>query len=234
MLARDSFTAGEIWWTMDGDADTAPQLMLLFIILTNILLLTSLIAILSQSLTKVGHRVRSATALPPDGVAETLALAGNSTDCSMTNNLIPLILFRPLRLCVPADQLRNARIILLRVTHILYVVAIWLYESGNRYWNNKRDEWQQKAGAHKRSLLASRVSLSHKAPKYLAVRNRSEASLTAKVPGSGSHNQFARDSDILADMKKILDKLNTQEEMIEKLSRQLDELPVPHPPSPKA
>ena len=149
-------------------------------------------------------------------------------------NLIPLILFRPLRLCVPADQLRNARIILLRVTHIIYVVAIWLYEGGSRYWNNKRDEWQQRAGAHKRSLFASRVSLSHKAPKYLAVRNRSEASLMAKVPGSGSHNQFVRDSDALADMKKILDKLNTQEEMIKKLSRQLDELPVPHPPSPKA
>lgn len=157
-----------------------------------------------------------------------------NADRTVVQNLIPLILFRPLRLCVPADQLRNARIILLKATHMPYVVAIWLYESGCRYWNNKRDEWQSKAGARKRPLLASHISLSHKATKYLAVQNRSEVSLMAKAPRSGSHGQFAKDPDTLAGMKTIMDKLNTQEEMIKKLSRQLDELTVPHPPSPKA
>lgn len=157
-----------------------------------------------------------------------------NADRTVVQNLIPLILFRPLRLCVPADQLRKARIILLKATHMPYVVAIWLYESACRYWNNKRDEWQSKAGAHKRPLLASHISLSHKATKYLAVQNRSEVSLMAKAPRSGSHGQFAKDPDTLAGMKTIMDKLNTQEEMIKKLSRQLDELTVPHPPSPKA
>ncbi|KAI4239217.1 MAG: hypothetical protein LQ349_000527 [Xanthoria aureola] len=149
------------------------------------------------------------------------------------HNLIPLIVFRPLRLCVPAEQLRNARIVVLKATHMPYVVAIWLYESATRYYSRKRDEWQSKAGAHKRPLLPSHISLSHKATQYLAVHNRSEVSLMAKAPRS-SHGQGAKEGDNLADMKNVLDKLSTQEEMIKKLSRQLDELAVPHPPSPKA
>ncbi|KAI4270871.1 MAG: hypothetical protein L6R38_006987 [Xanthoria sp. 2 TBL-2021] len=173
-----------------------------------------------------GPAIRSVDAGPCD-------VSMQNADRTVVQNLIPLILFRPLRLCVPADQLRNARIILLKATHMPYVVAIWLYESGCRYWNSKRDEWQSKA-AHKRPLLASHISLSHKATKYWAVRNRSEISLMAKTPRSGSHGQFAKDPDTLADMKTIMEKLNTQEEMIKKLSRQLDELTLPHPPSPKA
>lgn len=56
----------------------------------------------------------------------------------------------------------------------------------------------------------------------------------AKAPRRGSHGQYAKDPDTLADMKNIMDKLNTQEEMIKKLGRQLDQLAVPHAPSPKA
>ena len=149
-------------------------------------------------------------------------------------NLVPLILFRPMRLFVPADRLRNARIMLLKATHIPYVVAIWLYESGCRYWISRREEWQSRVGSHKRPLLANHISLSHKATKYLTVRNRSEVSLMAKAPRRGSHSQYAKDPDTLADMKNIMDKLNTQEEMIKKLGRQLDQLAVPHAPSPKA
>ncbi|KAL8854385.1 MAG: hypothetical protein Q9221_000872 [Calogaya cf. arnoldii] len=149
-------------------------------------------------------------------------------------NLIALILFRPLRLCVPADQIRNARIVLLKATHMPYVIAIWLYESGCRWWNNNRDEGQSRPGAHKRPLLASRIGLAYKATKHLAIHNRSELSLLAKAPHSGNHGQFAKEAESLADTKKILDKLNTQEEMIKKLSRQLDELTVPRSPSPKA
>ena len=56
----------------------------------------------------------------------------------------------------------------------------------------------------------------------------------AKAPRRGSHSQYAKDPDTLADMKNIMDKLNTQEEMIKKLGRQLDQLAVPHALSPKA
>ena len=48
-------------------------------------------------------------------------------------NLIPL-LFRPLRLCVPAEKLRALRIVTLKVTHFPFVLAIQAYENGrNRF-----------------------------------------------------------------------------------------------------
>ncbi|KAL8805844.1 MAG: hypothetical protein Q9223_005049 [Gallowayella weberi] len=149
-------------------------------------------------------------------------------------NLIALVLFRPLRLCVPAEQLRNARIILLRITHIPYVVAIRIYEGTHRFWSDKQVEWQRRIGSQKRSLLTNDKIFSHKAARYSAVRNRSEASLQAKPSGNGSRSQFAHNADAGAEFRKVLEKLDRQEEMIEKLSRQVEKLRGLHPPSPKA
>jgi hypothetical protein len=42
-------------------------------------------------------------------------------------NLIPLVI-RPLRLVLPSERLRSARIVLLKATHLPLVVAIWAYE----------------------------------------------------------------------------------------------------------
>ncbi|KAL8949358.1 MAG: hypothetical protein Q9222_004523 [Ikaeria aurantiellina] len=149
-------------------------------------------------------------------------------------NLIPLILFRPLRLCVPSDQLRKARIVLLRATHIPYVAAIWIYEGASRYWDNRRDNWLHRVGTSKRTMLASHISFSHKASKYSASRNRSEASLSAKTPGSDGRAHATKDADTVAELKRVLGKLTTQEEMMEKLSRQVETLTQSNPPLPKA
>ncbi|KAI4238224.1 MAG: hypothetical protein L6R40_005764 [Gallowayella cf. fulva] len=181
---------------------------------------------LSSAVQAIGYKMRNSR-----GHFSVLAL--HFAPWGPYTNLFPLVLLRPLRLCVPAEQLRNARIILLKATHVPYVVAIWVYEGVIRSWNDKRDEWQRK-GSQKRPLLASHISFSHKATKYSAIRNRSEASLMAKSPGSGSRSQFAKDADMVAEVKKILDKLDTQEEMIAKLSRQVEKLTRTHPPSPKA
>ncbi|QDS73251.1 hypothetical protein FKW77_004162 [Venturia effusa] len=40
-------------------------------------------------------------------------------------NLLPLLL-RPLRLCIPTEQLRRTRIVLLKITHSPFVAAIWV------------------------------------------------------------------------------------------------------------
>ena len=50
-------------------------------------------------------------------------------------NLIPLLLFRPLRLCLPSEQVRSARIVLLKITHIPYIASIWVYEELNAILN---------------------------------------------------------------------------------------------------
>ena len=114
-----------------------------------------------------------------------------------------------------------ARIVLLKATHMPYVAAIWIYEGVKRYWN---DQWVKKTGAPKRSMLASHISFSHKASKYSAIRNRSMGSLLARTPGNESRAHQARDPDTVVELKKVLDKLGTQEEMIEKLSSQVEKL----------
>ncbi|KAI9886147.1 MAG: exocyst complex component exo84 [Watsoniomyces obsoletus] len=48
-------------------------------------------------------------------------------------NLVPLILLRPLRLFVSADTLRRWRIILLKSTHVGFVLVIWAYEYTSRH-----------------------------------------------------------------------------------------------------
>ncbi|KAI4172097.1 MAG: hypothetical protein LQ343_003844 [Gyalolechia ehrenbergii] len=133
-----------------------------------------------------------------------------------------------------SEQLRDARIMLLRATHIPYVAAIWVYERARRHWNEKKDDWLHGSGTQKRSMLTNHISFSHRATKYPAIRNRSEASLMVKTPGSAGPTQFAKDPDMVAELNRVLEKLSTQEEMIAKLSRQVEKLRWPHPSVAKA
>lgn len=55
----------------------------------------------------------------------------------------------------------------------------------------------------------------------------------AKTPGSEGRSKLAMDPDAVAELKRVMEKLNTQEEMIGKLSRQVEKLTRPQPPSPK-
>ncbi|KAL9599483.1 MAG: hypothetical protein Q9219_003822 [cf. Caloplaca sp. 3 TL-2023] len=134
-----------------------------------------------------------------------------------------------------SEQLRDARIMLLRATHVPYVAAIWIYERASRYWSDRRDRWLSGTGLQKRSMLANHISFSHKANKYSAIRNRSEASLLARTPGSEGRTNLAKDAaDTVAELKKVLEKLGTQEEMIVKLSKQVETLTGRYPPEAKA
>jgi hypothetical protein len=51
---------------------------------------------------------------------------------SLHRNLIPLFI-RPLRLVMPSERVRAVRILLLRLTHFPFVVAIWIYEACSEY-----------------------------------------------------------------------------------------------------
>ena len=56
------------------------------------------------------------------------------------------------------------------------------------------------------------------------MRNRSEASLVGKAAGSECRVSGGKETDTVAELKKVLEKLGTQEEVIEKLSRQVEKL----------
>ena len=48
-------------------------------------------------------------------------------------NLIPLLCIRPLRLFLSAEVVRRVRIVVLRATHLPFVMMIWTYESSRRH-----------------------------------------------------------------------------------------------------
>jgi len=106
-----------------------PPLMLLFVCMTNILLITSLISILSNSFTKVTAHAREEYLYVYSVYVLEASTSNRLTHFYPPLNLIPLILIRPLRLFVPSENLRSMRIVLLKITHTPIVAAIWLYET---------------------------------------------------------------------------------------------------------
>lgn len=89
-------------------------------------------------------------------------------------------------------------------------------------------------GSRKRAMHANRIDFSNKATKYSVAKNRSDASLMAPRSGSEGRTAFANDPDAVAGLQRVMGKLNRQEEMIEKLSRQVEKLAGHIHPSPKA
>lgn len=47
-------------------------------------------------------------------------------------NLFPLVVLRPLRLCLPSEEARRIRIFVLKATHIPFLAIIWAYEKSTR------------------------------------------------------------------------------------------------------
>ncbi|KAI1513018.1 hypothetical protein KJE20_03152 [Pyrenophora tritici-repentis] len=60
-----------------------------------------------------------------DGLISTVVLT--IARLTRLQNLIPLVI-RPLRLILPSERLRGARIVLLKATHLPFVFAIWAFE----------------------------------------------------------------------------------------------------------
>ncbi|KAL8705042.1 MAG: hypothetical protein Q9201_001812 [Fulgogasparrea decipioides] len=254
MLARDSFTAREIWWTMVNVFFGSSYLG--FDIASEISPALGPTSELDQG---GDTHPPSASSLMLDGGAKTLALVAdmrrarsdieqvmdhareeylfqyvNSERRQSGHVQARLITLGQVLSIRFGKQLRNARIILLRATHIPCVAAIWVYEIASRYWSDRRDQWRNKLSSPKRPLVASHITFSHKASKYSTIRNRSEGSLMAKMSGNEGRTHQAKELDTVEEVQKVLEKLSTQEEMIEKLSRQVEKLTTQQRLSPKA
>jgi hypothetical protein len=145
MLARDHLTLSEVSWILVkvffGSSYLGfdvmnkisplfgPPLMIVFVCLTNILLITSLISILSNSFAKVTAHAREEYQYVYSVYVLEASTSNRLTHFYPPLNLIPLILIRPIRLFVSAEKLRNIRILLLKATHAPMVGAILVYES---------------------------------------------------------------------------------------------------------
>ncbi|KAJ5497556.1 hypothetical protein N7463_009543 [Penicillium fimorum] len=104
-------------------------LMLTFALMTNTLILSSLISLMSMSLEGVMRHAREEYLFQ---LAIYVLESSNSrrlTYFMPPLNLIPLLCIRPMRLFLSAGTVRRVRIVLLRATHLPFVALIWAYES---------------------------------------------------------------------------------------------------------
>ncbi|PBP17410.1 receptor-activated Ca2+-permeable cation channel [Diplocarpon rosae] len=147
LLARDNFSLSKMSWILikvffgssylgfdimsDINPKLGPPLMLIFVCMTNILLITSLISILSDSFSRVIAHAREEYLFVYSVYVLEASTSNRLTHFYPPLNLIPLILIRPLRLFLSADDLRRARIVTLKITHSPIVAAIWVFEKAH-------------------------------------------------------------------------------------------------------
>ncbi|KAI1767255.1 hypothetical protein GGR53DRAFT_482761 [Hypoxylon sp. FL1150] len=106
-----------------------PPLMLIFVTLSSILLMGSLTGMLSNSFSRVITHAREEYLYVYSVYVLEASTSNRLTHFYPPFNLIPLGIFRPLRLFFPAnDKFRQGRILLLRATHAPIVGAIQTYE----------------------------------------------------------------------------------------------------------
>ncbi|KAH9882137.1 hypothetical protein J1614_001309 [Plenodomus biglobosus] len=264
LLARGTFSAKEMSWILikvffgssylgfdiaeEISPFFGPPVMLVFVTLTNILLITSLISLLSNSLSKV-RRVRSHYMVHMDHIQQRQAMLVASSPSSLHKlvldhardeylfiysvyvleasssnrltyflpplNLIPLVI-RPLRLLLPSESVRGARIVLLKATHVPFVGAIWLYE--------------QLASAHKRDSrvmsLNNPQTPSSKKPPRLPVNSPRLLMADAQVARTHHTNRGHTRAGIPeadAQLKNLVLKLSAQVEELTTMVSQLSE-----------
>ncbi|PNS18651.1 Calcium channel YVC1 [Sphaceloma murrayae] len=191
LLARGNFTFRQMSWILIkvffGSSylgfDVAeqispvlgPPLMLIFVCLTNILLITSLISLLSNSLTKVIEHASDEYKFVYSVFVLEASTSNRLTYFLPPLNLIPLVL-RPIRLFLTAEQQRTVRIALLKATHFPHVFTIQLYEGmRKRFLGRQRSTIRlapsaitpERPRGHKRYSRSSRLST----PQPLAAPN---------------------------------------------------------------
>ncbi|KAF1347781.1 hypothetical protein BDV97DRAFT_299440 [Delphinella strobiligena] len=239
LLARGYFTVGEMAFALTQVffGNTAPleladkispylgmPLMLIFVTLTQMLLVKSLISFLTNSLTRVIDHAREEYLF-----VYSVYVLESSTSKRLTYflppfNLIPLALW-PLRIFLSANTLRGTRIFLLKASHLPHVVAIRLYEklhevahpdyqTGLHQTKQQPSVWQKSA----KSLLANRRAARYPtvlpAPKYELEEEEAQSPTVTKMENRAKSQE---------DIKNLLVRLKTQMDHLSKLVDQQDE-----------
>ncbi|TGZ82385.1 hypothetical protein EX30DRAFT_394705 [Ascodesmis nigricans] len=118
-----------------------PPLMIIFVTLTNILLITSLISLLSNSLTSMMSNAREEYLFMFSIMVLESSTSNRLVVFFPPLNLLPLILLRPLRLILPAARLRGLRIALLKASHFPFAAAIMAYERITGVKETRHTNW---------------------------------------------------------------------------------------------
>ncbi|KAE8147276.1 hypothetical protein BDV25DRAFT_160728 [Aspergillus avenaceus] len=173
MLARDRLSLRQMSWILvkvffgsnvlgfDIAHDISPifgyGLMLIFVSMTNLLLISSLVSLMSMSLEGVMAHAREEYLFQLSIYVLESSNSRRLTYFMPPLNLIPLLCIRPLRLLLPAEYIRRVRIVLLRATHLPFVALIWAYESSRRYVSRRNSQFPPTATARGSSRPVSMV-----------------------------------------------------------------------------
>ncbi|KAJ9283594.1 hypothetical protein DTO021C3_8807 [Paecilomyces variotii] len=149
MLARDRLSLRQTSWILvkvffgssqlgfDIAHDISPifgyGLMLVFICMTNMLLISSLVSLMTMSMEGVMSHAREEYLFQLSIYVLESSNSRRLTYFLPPLNLIPLFFLRPLRLFLSAGTSRRVRIVLLKITHFPFVVIILAYEASRRY-----------------------------------------------------------------------------------------------------
>ncbi|KAE8417815.1 hypothetical protein BDV36DRAFT_283428 [Aspergillus pseudocaelatus] len=173
MLARDRLSLRQMSWILvkvffgsnvlgfDIAHEISPifgyGLMLIFVSMTNLLLISSLVSLMSMSLEGVMAHAREEYLFQLSIYVLESSNSRRLTYFMPPLNLIPLLCIRPLRLFLPAEHIRRVRIVLLRATHLPFVALIWAYESGRRFVSRRNSQWPPTATARGSSRPVSSI-----------------------------------------------------------------------------
>lgn len=147
-----------------------PPLMIIFVILTNMLLITSLISLLSNSFSRVISHAREEYLYVYSVYVLEASTSNRLTHFYPPLNLIPLIVLRPLRLFFSGETIRGWRIALLKATHIPFVFMIWTYESFSEWYFGAPTTTFRKIGPS--SEATPKAAQGVRQPPFLSARAR--------------------------------------------------------------
>ncbi|PYH63260.1 uncharacterized protein BO88DRAFT_492310 [Aspergillus vadensis CBS 113365] len=239
MLARDRLSLRQMSWILvkvffgsnvlgfDIAHDISPifgyGLMLIFVSMTNLLLISSLVSLMSMSLEGVMAHAREEYLFQLSIYVLESSNSRRLTYFMPPLNLIPLLCIRPMRLFLPAEHIRRVRIVLLRATHLPFVALIWAYESSRRYVSRGNSQFPPTATTTTSSRPTSSIQMgfpfsTHHAPLHAsALEGRSWASSRPKERSNpGQHPETRGPSSGLAgrgdtaDMIDEVERLRTQ------------------------
>ncbi|XRM40987.1 hypothetical protein ABZX51_004289 [Aspergillus tubingensis] len=214
MLARDRLSLRQMSWILvkvffgsnvlgfDIAHDISPifgyGLMLIFVSMTNLLLISSLVSLMSMSLEGVMAHAREEYLFQLSIYVLESSNSRRLTYFMPPLNLIPLLCIRPMRLFLPAEHIRRVRIVLLRATHLPFVALIWAYESSRRYVSRGNSQFPPTATTTTSSRPTSSIQMgfpfsTHHAPLHASAQEgRSWASSRPKERSNPGQHPEAR------------------------------------------
>ncbi|KAI9373380.1 hypothetical protein BJX61DRAFT_384024 [Aspergillus egyptiacus] len=227
MLARDQFSSKRMSWILvnvffgsnylgfEVCSDISPifgcPLMLVFVSVTSLLLISSLVSLMSMSLEGVMSHAREEYLFQ---LAIYVLESSNSKRLTYflpPLNLIPLLCIRPLRVLLAAEDIRRVRIVLLRATHLPCVVLLRAYESCRRFFSRRKSQSSPGMSPRGLSRPASLIRTRSVNSSHRTRHSRSQVTLRSR---GTDHDQLRHSQADVADMLDEMERLRVQVERV--------------------